>query len=185
MNSAPVPSPEKSIQKTDPSLIHDRYLDHGDGTVTDVVNKLRWKRCCEGQIWDGKTCVGEATKYRWKDLPKPSEDGWRVPTVEEAKTLLYCRNTGKWGDSLPVTKDSDWNKLSHLEKYVCGKDIRGTNDSLSIDKEVFVNNPFWIWTSSEYAHNAGYAWVVDFYDGHVNGNGKYHDDAVRVVSSSQ
>jgi|GEM_PF-3566914 len=181
--------PEKPVVKPAPDpvpsdLIHGRYQDHGDGTVTDVVNKLRWKRCCEGQTWDGKTCLGEATKYQWRDLPKP-KDGWRVPTMEEAKTLLYCRSTGKWGDSLPVTKDCDWQKLSDSEKYVCGKSVFKTDENPAVDKEVFVNTPLWIWTSTEYAKRSWFAWLVFFGDGHVYNYYKDGGNAVRVVSSSQ
>ncbi|CAK0748445.1 hypothetical protein CCP3SC1AL1_150013 [Gammaproteobacteria bacterium] len=166
------------------ALIRGRYLDNGDGTVTDLVNKLRWKRCCEGQVWTGTTCKGEATKYQWEDLPKPS-NGWRVPTIEEAKTLLYCRSTGKWGESLSVTKDSDLSKLSDSKICVCGKNISGTNDSPAIDQDIFINAPLWIWTASEYEQIDGEAWIVGFVVGYVGGNVKGSNGAVRVVSSSR
>ncbi|CAK0768119.1 hypothetical protein CCP3SC1AL1_4330002 [Gammaproteobacteria bacterium] len=166
------------------ALIHGRYQDHGDGTVTDVVNHLRWKRCAEGQTWTGGTCAGEATTYTWNELPTFS-GGWRVPTIEEAKTLLYCRSTGRWGESLTVNRNSYWNESSDSEKRVCGKDIHSASDNSAIDKKVFVNTPLWIWTSSEYAHDAGFALVVDFGDGYVDGSVKNKHLAVRVVSSSQ
>ncbi|CAK0757037.1 hypothetical protein CCP3SC1AL1_2330003 [Gammaproteobacteria bacterium] len=167
------------------TLIHGRYRDNGNGTVTDVVNKLRWKHCAQGQTWTGSVCAGEATKYTWNNLPKFSS-GWRVPTIEEAKTLLYCRSTERWGESLTANRNSDWNKLSNSEKYVCGKDTYGTSDSLSIDKEAFVNTPLWIWTSTEYEKYAGNAWFVNFYNGYVGYHNKSSDSsAVRVVSSSQ
>jgi|GEM_PF-5420941 len=166
------------------TLIHGRYQDHGDGTVTDVVNKLRWKRCAEGQTWTGTTCNGTAIEYTWNKLPTFS-GGWRVPTIEEAKTLLYCRSTGRWGESLAVNRNSTWLNLSDSERYVCGKGIGGTSDNPDIDNDIFVNTPLLVWTSSEHVLNAEGVWVVGFRGGNVNGNNKNGYGAVRVVSSSQ
>jgi hypothetical protein len=42
-----------------------RFTDNGDGTVTDTATGLQWKRCSEGQSWDGATCSGTATNYYW------------------------------------------------------------------------------------------------------------------------
>jgi len=186
----PVPSHRKTKPqaKAKPvvgtSPIHGRYLDNGDGTVADIVNKLRWKRCAEGQTWTGNTCAGEVKAYKWDDLPKPS-DGWRVPTVEEAKTLLYCKSTKKWGESLAVTKDSEFRPNEFEERYVCGKEISQTSDSPSIDQDVFVNSPLWTWTSSEYSTFPGFTWVVNFFDGYVYYYNQESTSPVRLVRTSQ
>ncbi|CAK0748433.1 hypothetical protein CCP3SC1AL1_150012 [Gammaproteobacteria bacterium] len=185
------------------ALIHGRYFDHGDGTVTDMVNQLRWKRCCEGQTWDGKTCVGEATKYTWNNLPKPS-NGWRVPTVKEANTLLYCGSTGEWGDSLvvPIYNMFD-TKSSRVTKF------------FTVDRDVFADIESLTWTSTEYQTTeyqitkyacdqypptpvkcdqyptpvktcaTKYAWVVYRSIGRLGPGDAHSLNAVRVVSSSQ
>lgn len=41
------------------------FVDNGDGTVTDTRHGLIWKRCAEGQTWDGSTCTGDAVTYNW------------------------------------------------------------------------------------------------------------------------
>ncbi|KOR27965.1 hypothetical protein TI04_12110, partial [Achromatium sp. WMS2] len=54
--------PQVKQQSTPPvaaGMKHGHYLIHPDGTVTDTRNGLMWKRCAEGQTWDGKTCVGK------------------------------------------------------------------------------------------------------------------------------
>jgi hypothetical protein len=60
-------------------------------TPTDLV----WKRCAEGQEWDGSTCEGEAVKYTWQEALQlahkaSNEDllGWRLPNVKELASLV-------------------------------------------------------------------------------------------------
>ncbi len=43
-----------SIPATAPAS---RFSDNGDGTATDTLTGLLWKRCSEGQTWDGATCA--------------------------------------------------------------------------------------------------------------------------------
>ena len=55
----------------------DRFVISSDGQeVTDSTTKLVWRRCGEGQSWDGKTCSG-----------KP----WRIPSREELVSLYDAK----------------------------------------------------------------------------------------------
>lgn len=75
----------------------ERYIDNGDGTVTDTVSKSVWMRCSVGQEWDGVTCVGNATLYSWEELETLADefnldgyadhDDWRVPNLPELATI--------------------------------------------------------------------------------------------------
>ena len=76
-----------------------RYRDLGDGTVLDRVTGLQWMRCALGQTWYGVTCHGKATEYRWNAMfwrvkvfnlfgGYAGHRDWRVPTIEELKTLI-------------------------------------------------------------------------------------------------
>lgn len=78
----------------------DRYLDHGDGTVTDVQTHLQWMRCSLGQEWKGNTCVGNNQKYTWQLAINAADtlnhqggyagfSDWRLPIKEELLTLVY------------------------------------------------------------------------------------------------
>lgn len=83
----PEPAPATSPGK----LISGRYLDNGDGTITDTKTQLTWKKCSEGQ--SGDNCSGESTKYKWDDaMAKFGKGEWRLPTYEELRTLVYCSN---------------------------------------------------------------------------------------------
>ena len=56
-----------------------------DSTYLHDTTDLVWKRCAEGQTWDGTTCDGEAVKYTWQEALQlaheaSNEDllGWTV-----------------------------------------------------------------------------------------------------------
>lgn len=68
------------------------YETYGD-IVVDKVSKLAWKRCSDGQTWNGSSCSGEFAGYSFGqalDVTAPSSDGyvWRMPKPEELATLV-------------------------------------------------------------------------------------------------
>jgi len=78
-----------------------RYTLHGDGTVTDIATGLMWQRCSLGQTWDGSTCNGSASTYKWQGaLPQGDSNSfagyndWRLPNVNELLSIAaYDRHT--------------------------------------------------------------------------------------------
>ena len=80
----------------------------GSGMVRHLPTGLVWKRCAEGQSWDGSTCTGTAAGYTWQqafervDAVNAAAAGtqnlgatdWRLPNVNELKSIaeLACRN---------------------------------------------------------------------------------------------
>ena len=94
-----------------------RYIDNNDGTVTDSKTNLMWMRCAIGQTWTGSACKGKAKEISWNEAIRYSikfsdYDNWRLPTIDELATLVYCSNgnpdyfsngknanseTGDWG----------------------------------------------------------------------------------------
>jgi hypothetical protein len=73
----------------------DRFIPSPDGTeVTDSTTGLVWRRCVEGMLWssDAQTCVGNATRFRWRELLKHAKanrpGGWRVPNVKELTSIV-------------------------------------------------------------------------------------------------
>ena len=132
----------KSMPATAPAS---RFTDNGDGTVTDKVTGLHWKRCSEGQTWDGTTCTGTATAYTWQqamDLAEAAsyagKSDWRLPSIEELRSIV---------------------------EQACIEP--------AIDLTVFPATPSvgW-WSSSPYAGYAGQAWTIFFYDGKDANNNK-------------
>lgn len=76
-----------------------RYIDHGDGTVSDSRTGLMWKRCSEGQ--SGAGCTGTASSQTWQQaLGSASTSSfaghtdWRLPNVKELQSLVEtgCRS---------------------------------------------------------------------------------------------
>ncbi len=65
-----------------------------EGQWRDPKTDLIWMRCSIGQTWIGKNCSGEGKKMNWKDAMKAGKSfnyggvaGWRLPTIDELKTL--------------------------------------------------------------------------------------------------
>ena len=66
-------------------VLQNRWIDHGDGTVTDTATGLMWHRCCIGQNWDSNGIAGDA-----KDFPRNSD-----PLRAAATVALAEINTNK------------------------------------------------------------------------------------------
>ena len=73
----------------------DRFVDNGEGTVTDTVTGLVWKRCAEGQSWDGVTCAGSASVMTWQGALQAAANStfvghndWRLPNIKELYSIV-------------------------------------------------------------------------------------------------
>ncbi|KOR29525.1 hypothetical protein TI04_08405 [Achromatium sp. WMS2] len=174
------------MSKLDEDIRHGHYLIHPDGTVTDTRNGLMWKRCAEGQTWDGKTCVGNSNKMKWNDImrtgwfssPKqkswPAFAGykdWRMPTIEELRTLVYCSSGNQ----------QTWNDTNEVN-FRC----KGDYQKPTIDQVAFPNtDSTWFWSASAFASDSSSAWSLGFSAGY--GGWNYRSDAgqVRLVRVGQ
>jgi hypothetical protein len=61
----------------------------------DENTHLIWQRCCVGQKWlNGKVIDGEQ-QLTWSEvqqiLAKVQQEGWRLPTLDELKTLVFTK----------------------------------------------------------------------------------------------
>lgn len=117
-----------------------RYT-YAGGEVTDTATGLIWRRCSEGQTWDGSTCHGVAAAASWSRARRQAEleaartgQAWRLPNVKELQSL--------------VTDD---------------------HSVPAIDTEAFPNTRSkWYWSSTPYSSLPFYAWSVFFLDGATN-----------------
>lgn len=71
-----------------------RFVAQAD-QVTDNSTALTWRRCAEGQMWNGVSCDGSPTLYTWaqalqaaQQAAKSSGLPWRLPNVKELSSLL-------------------------------------------------------------------------------------------------
>ncbi len=75
----------------------ERYEAYPDGTALDKETGLVWMRCAMGQTWNGETCEGSSTRYKWQAAKQlkvefAGYDDWRLPDIEALRTLVYCSN---------------------------------------------------------------------------------------------
>jgi hypothetical protein len=99
----------------------DRYTDNGDGTVTDVVTGLMWKRCVEGMTWNGATCTGDVNvNFTWAGAIGRAASvaaagfaghtDWRLPNQKELLSLVEwaCQHPAINPTAFPATPDEEY-----------------------------------------------------------------------------
>jgi Protein of unknown function (DUF1566) len=62
-----------------------------DGSVvTDAATGLVWRRCSEGQAWNGQTCKGAPIGFTFRAAlaHATTQTGWRVPNVKELSSIV-------------------------------------------------------------------------------------------------
>jgi len=146
----------------------DRYRVVGSdcSIVADLVTGLDWQRCSVGQTWNvsTQTCDGEALRFTWEQaMTKTAPGGFRLPTIEELRSLVYCSNTGAIGmyEEWPV---------------YCGGTYDGSYN-LDFQQPTIVSEAFpdtrryWHWSSSPSANSPDLAWDLDFDYGSVHAGG--------------
>jgi hypothetical protein len=144
-----------------------RYVDNRDGTITDTKTGLMWKRCSEGL--SGADCEkGKMERYIWDDAVQNFKNveyagyaDWRLPTIDELKTLVYCSNG---------IKDKICNDGSERPR---------------INQQAFPNTAWAYWSGSPSAGYSGYAWYVSFHYGNSGSDPRDYVSAVRLVRGGQ
>lgn len=134
------------------------FTDNGDGSVTHATTGLVWKRCSEGQAWDGSTCTGSAVALTWAQAlvqANASTDlgatDWRLPNVKELESLVEARCWTPAIDSavFPQAEATDY------------------------------------WTSSPFAGDPQASLVVNFDAGHTGSVARTAATAVRLVRAGR
>ena len=80
-----------------------RYIDHGDGTVTDTVTGLMWKQCSEGLSSVNAPCdTGYLSTFTWRMALDHADavnraggfagyTDWRLPNYKELFSLVELK----------------------------------------------------------------------------------------------
>ena len=145
----------------------DGFADNGDGTVTDPRTQLVWKRCAEGQTWNGAACTGHATAMDWFDAMQAAKNNrflgkndWRLPSSTEFNAVI-----GDYGGG-------------------CKNNSNKHNDQNAVSGDL--GNGDYYWSYSPSVNYGYYAWSVNFNRGFV---GEFYrsdiGSRVRLVRASQ
>lgn len=157
-------------------LIDGRYRDNSNGTVTDILTNLTWMRCSLGQHWTGSACSGEAMGMHWSDALRAANsfsyanyEDWRVPTIEELDTIVFCSNNLRKPSIRP---NGSFDKETNGECY-------WTNQNRpTINHSAFPNTPeVWFWSSSSYVGDPYHAWYIYF----NNGQAHYYPKEFNII----
>lgn len=72
------------------------FTDNGDGTIKDNTTGLTWEKCSKGL--SGTSCgTGTATTYTWTNALAACTGSWRLPTVNELKSIMDSTKTSAPG----------------------------------------------------------------------------------------
>jgi len=154
------------------------YQDNGNGTVSDKINGLMWKKCSEGLT--GLQCkTGNIKRYKWHDavaLKNVSFAGykdWRLPTSDELYGMVKCSN----GTAKKVAA-----------KYTCGGVYRKapTYQKPTLNQTVFPNteaNSYWTISKSDYSSDSKYKYYVGFSSGGLGVETPIFSYPIRLVRS--
>ena len=141
------------------------FADAGNGTVRHIPTGLVWKRCTEGQSWNGSTCTGSAAGYTW-------QQAFQCADAVNAGTA-GTQNAGQTDWRVP-----NQNELRSIVKRDC------TNPS--INQTQFPATPVsYFWSGSPVAGVSGSAWFVDFNDGLDGWDYSGYAGPVRLVRAGQ
>lgn len=88
------------VRRASPLPTGERYVIDG-AEVTDRLTGVVWRRCTEGQTWDGSTCVGTMLLLSWPEatqraLNEAAAAGqpWRLPNAKELLLMSDDRLSG-------------------------------------------------------------------------------------------
>jgi hypothetical protein len=76
--------------------------DAGNNVVNDAVSGLQWRRCLEGQSWNGTACTGTLNVYNHRSalVHGDTVSGWRLPRAKEARSMLEISHLAPYLNSL-------------------------------------------------------------------------------------
>ncbi len=169
--ATPYPNPATRAPALDSGHIANRYQVLGDGSVIkDIQTNLVWQRCSVGQSWDGNICSGDAKLFTFNEAQQLARNGWRVPTVRELASLIYCSN----GTQARVDVGDGGAQITHY--------CRDNFNSPTIESVAFPRTEDSVyWTSSPYVGDSSVAWGASFSNGSVRRGYRYGDVYARLV----
>jgi len=144
-----------------------RFTPQGNGTVLDTQTNLIWKRCSEGQVWDGSTgnCTGSASTYNWQGA------------LDAAQTL---------NSSGGFASHTDW-RVPNIKELASIVELKCYDPAINLTIFPNTSSNAFVWSSSPIANFGSKVWPFYFGYGYYGGNTYLKSDVkqVRLVRSGQ
>lgn len=133
-----------------PALAGDRFVNNGDGTVTDRKQNLMWSKTDnQGDInW---IQADKWVRYTFPDTITKRYDNWRMPTLAELQSLLVEDKSAKGYE----TECGQWVKTVPEIKLSCGWVWTSETDPIAPTARIFNFDNVYHYTVRK-AHQRGY-----------------------------
>ena len=138
----------------------------GSGMVRHLPTGLVWKRCAEGQAWDGATCTGTAAGYAWQQAFA------RVDAVNQA--AAGTQNLGA----------TDW-RLPNLNELTSIAELGCAEPAINLAQFPGTGANWAFWSSSPIVTRPNLAWAVFLVNGNDTSSGRTATNYVRLVRGGQ
>jgi serine/threonine protein kinase len=162
-----------------------RFVDNGDGTVTDKKYGLVWSKKNFGNMtWQ------EAVEYCRENPGNLPGSGWDLPTIDELRTLIVGCSATEPGGRCPAkegcgSEKNCWGGNWRANCAPC-EALKGLGPGGCYMDKAFDDPCTVYWSSSRYPWSSSSAFSVGFYDGSVFSLFDiYGADGVRCVRRAQ
>jgi hypothetical protein len=173
---------ERNLARTDGSRA--RFVDNGDGTVTDKKYGLVWSKKNFGNMtWK------QAVDYCRENRGSLPGSGWHLPTIDELRTLIIGCPATEPGGRCPAKERCRSKQNCYGGKWQTNcapcEDHKGLGPKGCYMDEAFDDPCYWYWSSTRCPWSSSSAFDVYFYGGNVFHDDMYYNGGVRCVRAGK
>lgn len=124
--------------------------DNGDGTITDATTSLMWMQSV------GFPESYDEAENHCSDLDLGTHSDWRLPTIEEVRSLIIDCEATALGGACGVCDDS-----CTTDETTCRADCEGCDFAAHLDA-LFIATAGSTWSTTAVGYTGGMMYAVDF-----------------------